>query len=252
MSQIIGIKGRQILDSRGNPTVEVDVILENSVDEIFLRFAEGSPECLKIYIKYLKKFVEIFSVEITNENKGNIIVSLEKLVKEVLDEILTYDLSDLGNNAVTIIDFYKLVPDYEIEEIDLSKTKAKFSLGCLTLWLRHKERIKVNCNGCDVKLDKYFFKKYYAGSIDDITIFEINEELFDEKTRIENPKIFLSDIFSMDFKEKFYNRTINIKDVLSLSEEQLEELNQNEFLKYIYRPYGNHNLFQLLIKKAKI
>ena len=25
MSQIIGIKGRQILDSRGNPTVEVDV-----------------------------------------------------------------------------------------------------------------------------------------------------------------------------------------------------------------------------------
>ena len=56
----------------------------------------------------------------------------------------------------------------------------------------------------------------------------------------------------MDFKEKFYNRTINIKDVLSLSEEQLEELNQNEFLKYIYRPYGNHNLFQLLIKRMDI
>ena len=29
MSQIIGIKGRQILDSRGNPTVEVDVYTES-------------------------------------------------------------------------------------------------------------------------------------------------------------------------------------------------------------------------------
>ncbi len=29
MSRILEIKGRQILDSRGNPTVEVDVITEN-------------------------------------------------------------------------------------------------------------------------------------------------------------------------------------------------------------------------------
>ena len=29
MSQIIGIRGRQILDSRGNPTVEVEVYTEN-------------------------------------------------------------------------------------------------------------------------------------------------------------------------------------------------------------------------------
>ena len=29
--KIIDVKGREILDSRGNPTVEVDVILENGV-----------------------------------------------------------------------------------------------------------------------------------------------------------------------------------------------------------------------------
>ena len=29
MSTIIGIQGRQILDSRGNPTVEVDVVLSD-------------------------------------------------------------------------------------------------------------------------------------------------------------------------------------------------------------------------------
>ena len=31
MSEIIGIFGRQILDSRGNPTIEVDVVTENGV-----------------------------------------------------------------------------------------------------------------------------------------------------------------------------------------------------------------------------
>ena len=29
--KIVDVKGREILDSRGNPTVEVDVILENGV-----------------------------------------------------------------------------------------------------------------------------------------------------------------------------------------------------------------------------
>ena len=32
-STIIDIRGRQILDSRGNPTVEVDVTLEGEVSE---------------------------------------------------------------------------------------------------------------------------------------------------------------------------------------------------------------------------
>ena len=31
MSKIKNIKGREVLDSRGNPTVEVDVILENGI-----------------------------------------------------------------------------------------------------------------------------------------------------------------------------------------------------------------------------
>ena len=31
MAKIIDIKGREVLDSRGNPTVEADVILENGI-----------------------------------------------------------------------------------------------------------------------------------------------------------------------------------------------------------------------------
>ena len=33
MSEIVGVHGREILDSRGNPTVEVEVWLDNGVNE---------------------------------------------------------------------------------------------------------------------------------------------------------------------------------------------------------------------------
>ena len=33
MTHIVDIIGREILDSRGNPTVEVDVVLENGIME---------------------------------------------------------------------------------------------------------------------------------------------------------------------------------------------------------------------------
>ena len=43
--KIANVKGREILDSRGNPTVEVDVILENGV--------MGRAAVPSGYIKYL-------------------------------------------------------------------------------------------------------------------------------------------------------------------------------------------------------
>lgn len=34
MAKIVDIKGREVLDSRGNPTVEADVILDNGWDSL--------------------------------------------------------------------------------------------------------------------------------------------------------------------------------------------------------------------------
>ncbi|MFH4155816.1 hypothetical protein WAJ10_22990, partial [Acinetobacter baumannii] len=31
MAKIVDIKGREVLDSRGNPTVEADVVLDNGI-----------------------------------------------------------------------------------------------------------------------------------------------------------------------------------------------------------------------------
>ena len=44
--RIIDVIGREILDSRGNPTVEVDVILENGICQFLLsvELAFGSTE----------------------------------------------------------------------------------------------------------------------------------------------------------------------------------------------------------------
>ena len=50
------VKAREILDSRGNPTVEVDVILENGVMGIPLGFSPIIPLlCAPIGLKYLRR-----------------------------------------------------------------------------------------------------------------------------------------------------------------------------------------------------
>src|SRR5574344_804936 len=51
MSKIKNIKAREILDSRGNPTLEVSVILENNIKETFSvpsGASTGSKEALEL------------------------------------------------------------------------------------------------------------------------------------------------------------------------------------------------------------
>ena len=51
MTHIVDITGREILDSRGNPTVEVDVTLENGVmgrAAVPSGAATGEPEALEL------------------------------------------------------------------------------------------------------------------------------------------------------------------------------------------------------------
>ena len=42
MSAIIDIIGREVLDSRGNPTVEAEVFLESQISSPVLSLADGS------------------------------------------------------------------------------------------------------------------------------------------------------------------------------------------------------------------
>ncbi len=111
MSEIIGVQARQILDSRGNPTVEVDVHLEDGLmgraavpsgastgsrEAIELR--DGNP---KVYMgKGVQKAVKNVNVKIAPELVG-IEVTEQALIDNLLIEIDgSKNKSKLGANAM--------------------------------------------------------------------------------------------------------------------------------------------------------
>lgn len=111
MSEIIGLQARQILDSRGNPTVEVDVYLEDGLmgraavpsgastgsrEAIELR--DGNP---KLYMgKGVQKAVENINTKIAPELVG-IEVTEQALIDKLLIEIDgSKNKSKLGANAM--------------------------------------------------------------------------------------------------------------------------------------------------------
>ena len=111
MSEIIGVQARQILDSRGNPTVEVDVYLEDGLmgraavpsgastgsrEAIELR--DGNP---KVYMgKGVQKAVKNVNVKIAPELVG-IEVTEQALIDKLMVEIDgSKNKSKLGANAM--------------------------------------------------------------------------------------------------------------------------------------------------------
>ncbi len=111
MSEIIDVFARQILDSRGNPTVEVDVYLESGA---FGRAAvpsgasTGKREALEMRDgdkkRYLGKGVTK-AVEAVNDKIAPALIAYEALVQAEIDQIMieldgTENKSDLGANAI--------------------------------------------------------------------------------------------------------------------------------------------------------
>jgi len=111
MTFIADIKAREILDSRGNPTVEVDVILESGA---FGRAAvpsgasTGSFEAVEIrdndLLRYLGKGV-LRAVETVNTTISDAVVGLDATEQELVDTTLvgldgTENKSVLGANAI--------------------------------------------------------------------------------------------------------------------------------------------------------
>ncbi len=111
MSEIIGIQARQILDSRGNPTVEVDVYLEDGLmgrAAVPSGASTGSREAIelrdgnaKVYMgKGVLKAVENVNTKIAPELVG-IEVTEQALIDKLLIEIDgTKNKSKLGANAM--------------------------------------------------------------------------------------------------------------------------------------------------------
>ena len=114
MSSIVDVVGREILDSRGNPTVEADVLLESGVmgrAAVPSGASTGSREAMELRDKddqrYGGKGV-LKAVEAINTEISEAIVSLDASEQSFVDRTLidldgTDDKSRLGANAVLAV-----------------------------------------------------------------------------------------------------------------------------------------------------
>ncbi len=111
MSAIIEIKGREILDSRGNPTVEVEVLTENGFmgrAAVPSGASTGQYEAVELRdqdeARYLGKGV-LNAVENVNDVIARTLVGVEVSDQRYLDDLMieldgTENKSDLGANAI--------------------------------------------------------------------------------------------------------------------------------------------------------
>lgn len=111
MIKIIDIKGRELLDSRGNPTVEVEVTLDNGITASAIvpsGASTGEREALELRDgdanRYMGKGV-LKAVENVNTIIKDKVIGMDALNQRELDETLialdgTIDKSNLGANAI--------------------------------------------------------------------------------------------------------------------------------------------------------
>src|SRR5512141_744633 len=111
MPKIAHIKGREILDSRGNPTVEVDVILDNGIlgrAAIPSGASTGQKEAVELRDgdkkRYLGKGV-LKAVANVNDVIANSLIDIDPTDQQRIDSLLieldgTKNKSNLGANAI--------------------------------------------------------------------------------------------------------------------------------------------------------
>jgi len=114
LSKIINIIGREILDSRGNPTIEADVVLENGVigrAAVPSGASTGQREAVELrdgdMSRYLGKGV-LTAVAAVNGELGDAIVGMDATEQQAIDEkLIAIDGTDnkgrLGANALLAI-----------------------------------------------------------------------------------------------------------------------------------------------------
>lgn len=114
MTKIANIKGREVLDSRGNPTVEADVILEDGTVGSACApsgASTGSREALELRDKdanrYLGKGV-LKAVEAVNTKIREALIGKDAADQRALDNIMleldgTENKADLGANAILAV-----------------------------------------------------------------------------------------------------------------------------------------------------
>ncbi len=114
MAKIINVKGRQVFDSRGNPTVEAEVFLDNDISASAISPSGASTGAFEAHElrdndknnflgKGVKKAVENINEKIRSKLKGMDPMDQSKIDKVLLDLDGTENKKNLGANATLAV-----------------------------------------------------------------------------------------------------------------------------------------------------
>lgn len=142
---------------------------------------------------------------------------LEEQYLEIQNRLLSYDLSDIPYAEWMNME---IISD-ESHIVDFSKTKANIDFSML---------------------DYSPYANYKSCKIQNIggTKRILDSEHFDSDVIRNNPSLFLSESFPISIKQKFYDMKLNMEDLFSLSNEQIQELRSKQFMSCF--DYSTRNL----------
>ena len=114
MAKIINVKGRQVFDSRGNPTVEAEVYLDNNISASAIAPSGASTGAFEAYElrdndnnvflgKSVNTAVKNISSKINNSLKGQDPINQKNIDKILLDLDGTINKKNLGANAMLAV-----------------------------------------------------------------------------------------------------------------------------------------------------
>ena len=138
---------------------------------------------------------------------------LEEKYYKIQEELLSYDLSDIAFEEWEGIEIHS-----DRNHIaNFSKTHANIDFKLIDF----DYNLNIILNGCNIR-NSHVMKN------------RIDLTKFDEETIKNNSNLFLSDKFSLEFKNKYYDRKLVIEDLFDLSDEQLSELEEKDIASHVY------------------
>ncbi len=168
---------------------------------------------------------EILQLLCGNDLDDNMSEFLNRYYIPVQSALYNYDLSDIPfeewKGLILVGSYYNIA--------DFSNTKANIDFNL------------IKCNGLTS------FKGCNIRNIDSLNV-NCYPRMFDEKVVNENSKYFLSNLFNDEFKKIYYDNLIDITHLLNLSSEQINELEEKNWIGKLYRKAK----YKYMLKNSKL
>lgn len=187
---------------------------------------------------------EVYGKLNTFQDYTNIDQNLFNPLFELQEKLLSYDLSGIPFEEWEDVMIFSSLN----KPADFSLTRANLDFYLISTDAFNIPILNENYNFSDCNVKNITYMEGY------------NDSYFDEKTKQENANIFLSNSFSKELKVKYYNGNLEVKDLINLSPNLIDELkNKDNFLesfkekdRYLVRNFGIEKNIELYLASPSI